>query len=105
RGEGTREPRDLAPATASVGSLGAMSASVVIPTTLRRASTVAAVSSALAAVSRLDGGEVIVVANGPRAGRRRLELRSPLLRVLESPEGQVASARNLGLREAANDVV
>jgi GT2 family glycosyltransferase len=82
-----------------------MSASVVIPTTMRRATTAAAVASALAAVNRLEGGEVIVVANGPREGRRRLELRSPLLRVLESPEARPASARNLGLREAANNVV
>lgn len=82
-----------------------MSASVVIPTTMRRATATEAVSSALDAVGCLDGGEVIVVVNGPREGRRRLELRSPLLRVLESPEGRVASARNVGLRAAANDVV
>ena len=82
-----------------------MSASVVIPTTLRRATATEAVASALAAAGRLDGGEVIVVVNGPREGRRRLELRSPLLRVFESPEGRVASARNVGLREAANNVV
>ncbi len=82
-----------------------MSASVVIPTTMRRATATEAVASALAAAGRLDGGEVIVVVNGPREGRRQLELRSSLLRVLESPEGRVASARNVGLREAANDVV
>ncbi len=82
-----------------------MSASVIIPTTLHRVTTARAVVAALAAVDRVDGGEVIVVVNGPRRGRRRLGLSSPLLRVLESPEARVASARNLGLREAANDVV
>jgi hypothetical protein len=79
-------------------------ASIVIPTTMRRETIAPVVEAALAAVSE-HGGEVIVVANGPKEGRRRLELRSPSLRVLESATPRTGAARNIGLSEAANDVV
>jgi hypothetical protein len=79
-------------------------ASIVIPTTMRRETLAPVVEAALAAVSERDG-EVIVVANGPKEGRRRLELRSPNLRVLECPIPRTGAARNIGLEEAANDVV
>ncbi len=82
-----------------------MSVSVVIPTTLRRDVLRDAAEAAIAAVSALDGGEVIVVANGPTEGRVALELRSPKLRVLECETASASAARNLGTREAANDIV
>jgi glycosyltransferase involved in cell wall biosynthesis len=81
-----------------------VSVSIVIPTTLRRATVDEAVTAALGAVSPA-GGEVLVMANGPADGRRRLDVRSPCLRVLESPGASASAARNLGIREAANDVV
>ena len=80
-------------------------ASIVIPTTMRRDSVAPVVDAALAAVDPMPGGEVIVVANGPAGGRRSLELRSPALRVIECEIPRTAAARNLGLREAANDLV
>ena len=82
-----------------------MGASVVIPTTMRRETLTPVVEAALAAVSPLETGEVIVAANGPSEGRRPLEVRSPRLRVLECPVPSVSSARNMGKREAVNDVV
>src|SRR5262245_24280401 len=81
-----------------------MSASVVIPTTLRRASVGEAVAAALRAVAP-TGGEVLVVANGQPEGRRPLDTRSPSLRVLESRVASASAARNVGIAEAVNDVV
>jgi glycosyltransferase involved in cell wall biosynthesis len=81
-----------------------VSVSIVIPTTLRRETVKQAVTAALRAVAPADG-EVLVMANGPPDGRRRLEIRSPRLRVLESPRPSASVARNLGILEAANDVV
>jgi glycosyltransferase involved in cell wall biosynthesis len=79
-------------------------ASIVIPTTMRRETLGPVVEAALAAVSERDG-EVILVANGAKEGRRRLELRSPHLRVLECATPRTGAARNIGLGEAANDLV
>lgn len=72
---------------------------------MRRETLAPVVEAALAAVSPLETGEVIVVANGPGEGRRPLEVRSPRLRVLECPVWRTSSARNMGKREAVNDVV
>ena len=82
-----------------------MSASIVIPTTMRRETLEPAIQAAVAAVAGMPGGEVMVVANGPTEGRRALELRSPSLRVVECPVPRTAAARNVGLREARNDVI
>ena len=81
-----------------------MSASIVIPTTLRRATVGEAVTAAVEAVSP-SGGEVLVVANGPPDGRRSVDVRAPNLRVLESPGASASGARNLGILEAANDCI
>ena len=72
---------------------------------MRRDTVAPVVERALAAVSGMPAGEVIVVPNGPAEGRRVLELRSPRLRVIESPVPGIGAARNLGLREVRNDVV
>ena len=82
-----------------------MSASIVIPTTMQRESLAPVVEAAVAAVAGMPDGEVVVVANGPAEGRRAFELRSPRLRVVESPHRWTPAARNLGLREARNDIV
>ena len=76
-----------------------MSASIVIPTTMQRESLAPVVEAAVAAVAGMPDGEVVVVANGPADGRRAFELRSPRLRVVESPHRWTPAARNLGLVE------
>jgi glycosyltransferase involved in cell wall biosynthesis len=81
-----------------------VSVSIVIPTTMRRQTVEPVAAAAVRAVSPLDG-EVILVPNGPTEGRRSPEIRSPRLRVLECPVPKQSVARNLGLREARNDVV
>ena len=81
-----------------------MSVSVVIPTTQRRESIVDAVEAALRSVASARG-EVLVVANGPREGRRPLDVRAPNLRLLEVPLASASGARNAGTEEAANDVI
>jgi len=81
-----------------------VAASIVIPTTLRRETVPATVAAALSAASP-SGGEVIVVANGPRDGRRPLEARAPNLRVLECSEASASAARNLGIDEASHDLI
>jgi glycosyltransferase involved in cell wall biosynthesis len=82
-----------------------VSASIVIPTTMRRETVAPVVEAALRSVAALPGAEIIVVANGPSDGRRPLEIRSPSLRVLECQVPRTAAARNLGLREAANEAI
>jgi hypothetical protein len=79
-------------------------ASIVIPTTMRRDTVAPVVEAALAAVGE-QGGEVILVVNGPSEGRVPLDIRSPNLRVLESRLPWTGAARNLGLREAANEML
>jgi Glycosyl transferase family 2 len=59
----------------------------------------------LDAVAGMPGGEVIVVANGPREGRVALDVHSPNLRLIECPLQCTPAARNLGISEARNDVV
>ena len=71
---------------------------------MRRETVEPVAAAAVRAVSPLDG-EVILVPNGPAEGRRSLEIRSSRLRVLECPVPKQSVARNLGLREARNDVV
>jgi glycosyltransferase involved in cell wall biosynthesis len=82
-----------------------MSVSVVIPTTMRRETVAPVAEAAVASVSELPGGEVILVANGPAEGRRPLDFQSSRLRVLECRVPRPSAARNTGMREARNDVV
>jgi glycosyltransferase involved in cell wall biosynthesis len=82
-----------------------VSASIVIPTTMRRDTVAGVVEAALAAVSQMPGGEIILVPNGPADRRRPLEFRSPRLRVVECPVPRASAARNAGMREARNEVV
>jgi glycosyltransferase involved in cell wall biosynthesis len=82
-----------------------LTVSIVIPTTLDRATVDLSVTAALSAVSTVPGGEVLLMTNGPAEARRPVTVRSPRLRVIESPVGEIAAARNLGLRKAHNDVV
>ncbi|HEY1237768.1 MAG TPA: glycosyltransferase [Solirubrobacterales bacterium] len=82
-----------------------VSATIVIPTTLRRESVAPVVEAALASVAGSPSGEVILVPNGPMADRRPLEVRSPRLRVIECPVARTPAARNVGLRAAHNEVV
>jgi Predicted glycosyltransferases len=82
-----------------------MSVSIVIPTTLRRTFVDQAVAGAVSAVSQIEGGEVIVVANGALEGRRPLGMRSPRLRVLETSGTNASRARNVGIKEARNDTL
>lgn len=72
---------------------------------MRRATVAPVVEAAVAAVSSMENGEVILVANGPAEGRRELGFRSPRLRLIECRVPRQSAARNLGLREAENDVV
>ena len=57
-----------------------MSATIVIPSTMRRDTVRPVVEAAVASVAGMEGGEVILVANGPAEGRRSLDFRSPRLR-------------------------
>jgi len=82
-----------------------MSASIVIPTTMRRETVAPVVEAALASIAGIPGAEVILVLNGPSEGRRPLEVRSPSLRVIECPAHRASAARNVGLRRARNDAV
>jgi hypothetical protein len=88
-----------------VDSDEALSASVVIPSTLRRDTVTPVVEAAVAAVAGSPGGEVILVANGPGEGRRPLGIRSPRLRVVECPLPRMSAARNAGMTQASNHVV
>jgi glycosyltransferase involved in cell wall biosynthesis len=72
---------------------------------MRRDTLAPVVERAVASVSKMPAGEVIVVPNGPTEGRRPLRFRSERLRVIESPRAGAPAARNLGLREARNDIV
>src|SRR5262249_27602330 len=76
-----------------------------MPTTMRRETVSPVVARAVEAVSSVEGGELLLVVNGPREGRRPLEVRSPRLRVLECSVERISVARNAGLREARNDAV
>jgi glycosyltransferase involved in cell wall biosynthesis len=82
-----------------------LSVSIVIPTTMQRETVAPVTEAAVAAVSPMEGGEVILVANGPTDGRRPLDFRSPRLRVIECPVPRQSAARNVGLSEARNDSV
>jgi glycosyltransferase involved in cell wall biosynthesis len=83
----------------------ATSASIVIPTTMRRDTVAPVVEAAVEAIADVPDGEVIVVANGPAEDRLPLDVRSPNLRVVECAAPRASAARNMGLREAENDVV
>jgi glycosyltransferase involved in cell wall biosynthesis len=83
----------------------AISPTIVIPTTMRRETVAPVAEAAVEAVSGFERGEVIVVANGPEAGRRPLDYRSPRLRIVECPVQRMSTARNAGLARARNDVV
>ncbi len=72
---------------------------------MRRDTVPTVVERAVASVARMPAGEVILVPNGPVEGRRRLDFRSPRLRIIESQVPGTAPARNLGVREARNDIV
>ena len=80
-----------------------MSASIVIPTTLRRPTVSRCIASAVSAASRIEGAEVLVVANDEDPDGATPEL--PGARVIHSPRPGLAAARNLGFREARHDVV
>ncbi len=82
-----------------------MSATIVIPSTMRRDTVRPVVEAAVASVAGMEGGEVILVANGPAEGRRSLDFRSPRLRVVECPIPRMSAARNAGRSQAGNDVV
>ena len=77
--------------------------SVIIATTMRHETVTPVVEAALAAVSD-QGGEVIVVVNGPTEGRRHLGVSSRSLKVVECRVPRTAAARNMGVAEASNDV-
>src|SRR5689334_10806754 len=72
---------------------------------MQRETVAPVVEAALGSVTEMPGAEILVVANGPAEGRRPLQLRSSNLRVLECDVPRTAAARNLGLRESANEAI
>jgi hypothetical protein len=69
-----------------------LSATIVMPSTMRRDTVRPVVEAAVASVAGMEGGEVILVANGPEDGRRRLDFRSPRLQGrLPAEEDAIAS--------------